>query len=154
MSKENKYYTPSIEEFHVGFECEFNNPMQSNTWKKEICDQDTISIVYDTCEHEDYKGEFADTFRVKYLDKEDIESLGWEYTGQKDDYGFLLFTKNIEIGFNSGNLLTLRYSPVNHGIWIKRQTYGLWGNDVNEFPFTIKNKFELAKLMKQLNIVE
>lgn len=152
--KQSKYYTPSIEEFYVGFECEFKNSMQSNTWKKEICDQDTISIIYDTYEHEDYEDEFADTFRVKYLDKEDIESLDWEYTGQKDDYGFLLFTKNIKAGFNSGNLLTLRYSPINRGIWIKRKNYGSWGDNVDELPFSIKNKSELKKLMQQLNINE
>lgn len=152
--KQSKYYTPSIEEFYIGFECEilgYNYKKRLNESFKKEWDK----LIYSLKDFQYLKKEnLKNNFRIKYLDKEDIESLGWKYTGNKDDYGFLVFTKNIEVGFNSGNLLTLRYSPVNHGIWIKRQTYGSWGDYVDEFPFYVKNKSELKKLMQQLNINE
>lgn len=78
---EEKYYTPDLEEFYVGFGCEFFNNMQDKVWKKEICNVDTISMAYDSYEHGDkaFDDAFEDTFRVKYLDSGDIESLGyWE----------------------------------------------------------------------------
>ena len=31
---ENKYYTPSIEEFHVGFECEYKE-INSEEWEED-----------------------------------------------------------------------------------------------------------------------
>lgn len=46
--EENKYYVPKIEEFHVGFECEY---FDECLWKKEICDIDTISIASSVEEH-------------------------------------------------------------------------------------------------------
>ena len=43
----NKYYTPKIEEFHVGFECEWQSQVRNETWNKQISDTDLVSIAYD-----------------------------------------------------------------------------------------------------------
>jgi hypothetical protein len=71
---ENKYYTPAIEEFHVGFEYEI---LHNNEWKKtsvfnNSCGGDIIFEIKNMG-HWDV----VSKPRVKYLDKEDIESLGW-----------------------------------------------------------------------------
>ena len=61
MGKE-KYYTPSIEEFFVGFEYEFYN----QCWHDTICDANTDFIeIYSN----------KDRFRVKYLDSRDRKSV-------------------------------------------------------------------------------
>ena len=64
--EENKYYTPEIEEFHVGFEFE-DYLWIDDKW------QYTKKIYGGSLLRKD-----AD-MRVKYLDREDIESLGFEH---------------------------------------------------------------------------
>tara|TARA_R110002049_G_scaffold85285_1_gene216871 strand:+ start:1341 stop:1703 length:363 start_codon:yes stop_codon:yes gene_type:complete len=58
----SKYYTPSIEEFHVGFEYRLKG--------EEVVRTLTTNCTVDT-----------ELSEVKHLDREDIESLGW--VGQK-----------------------------------------------------------------------
>ena len=64
------YYTPTIEEFHVGSEYETTNGYE---WvKKVFSKEDLKSFLYEqleNCINQEY-------IRVKYLDREDIESLG------------------------------------------------------------------------------
>ncbi len=70
---EKKYYTPSIEEFHVGFEIEW---LDKTEWRKVhfMClEQFGFSDVEDLVKQT----------RVKYLDREDIESLGFYHTGKE-----------------------------------------------------------------------
>ena len=156
-----KYYTPEIEEFHVGFECEFKNSIQGATWNKEICDVDTISICYDSFEHEDYEGEFKDTFRVKYLDKEDIESLEFKFL-PKNSLGNLTHRYEIKESFtridgsDNGDdtsywNLYLTHYPDRNRIIIKADV-SCGSRDEKFFEGRIKNKSELKKLLKQLNI--
>ena len=80
MKTHNKYYTPELEEFHVGFEYEYFTKDwvgkdYTHTWvklkfnQKEDYGNDLDNMVY-----------FIETeqVRVKYLDREDIESLGFD----------------------------------------------------------------------------
>ena len=80
---ENKYYTPLIEELHVGYICEW---LQMKN-KSEL---ELDGVVKDTWQKYDYKFQglsyrgFKElikekSIRTKYLDKEDIESFGWEF---------------------------------------------------------------------------
>lgn len=128
-----KYYTPSIEEFHIGFEYEWLN--ENNDWIKE--NSPTEITVKDFNEQ---------TFglRVKLLDKEDIESLGWKLKSQTNNKGygdwcvFKLNKNELSIQFhrvndNYPNKLTIRNNYLNVSI-------------------LIKNKSELIKLIKQLEI--
>ena len=71
---DNKYYTPTIEEFHVGFEFESNYVGFSSDLKwRKILLNDSHDWFWTT-----YKQDAVETeFRVKHLDKEDIESLGF-----------------------------------------------------------------------------
>jgi hypothetical protein len=105
----DKYYTPEISEFHVGFEYEY--------------------------------------VRVKHLDREDIESLGWvqnEFKGTIIKNEFVLKNKpykrigdNIKLYHYSGGdiHISCTYSEL-----------------MTLFRGTLKNKSELKRLMVQLGI--
>ena len=77
MGKE-KYYTPSIEEFFVGFEFEFRSSFEdsiNSSWNKLIYSAFPVEMpeVF-------YYGLATldkNQFRVKYLDASDIEELGF-----------------------------------------------------------------------------
>lgn len=68
--EEKRYYTPKLDEFHVGFEYEYLNHFgkDSLNWTTEIIENDVsmfhINNLLASC-----------AIRVKYLNKEDIESL-------------------------------------------------------------------------------
>lgn len=131
----NKYYTPQIEEFHVGFEFESN--YLKSYWKKEILDLDTSSYWYDAYQNDATSSEF----RVKLLDREDIEACGW-------------VCKRIQG----------RYNP---NFAFKKDIYYLYFNEVSEteniiispntsgdvFKGQIKNISELRRVMKMTKIV-
>ena len=88
MEKE-KYYTPEIEDFHVGYECEINfhaNPIEVNgytLWTKYIITSDLIKGESNNGYYiMGYTGELIYTnkmshFRVPYLTVEQIEAEGW-----------------------------------------------------------------------------
>lgn len=90
----DKYYIPEIEELHVGYECE----IYSNKWNSYII-PDKMYFLADNTENN--TGGFNNfifpiliknaEIRTKYLDKEDIESLGWNFDAYKeDDYKYYL----------------------------------------------------------------
>jgi len=134
-----KYYTPEISEFRIGFECEFKNRMQGNEWAKEVCDWDTLSIALDNDEHDN--DNFADVFRVKYLDREDIESLGFVYRKHKisDDFWKGDTHNNILIEVLSDKKLCIRH-----------RIDGMLEGEI--IGIAIKNKSELKVLLKQLGL--
>jgi len=126
MEKESKYYTPSIEEFHVGFEFECTTSPNKDDWYHDV-----IRNVDDMCEVFSYS-----KARVKYLDREDIESLGFEYQGDFDSWE--RYSSEKYLIATSGN-------DTDNFITIETQ-----GNTL--FIGTIKNKSELKVLLKQLGI--
>lgn len=123
---ENKYYTPDISEFHIGFEYEWK-PKDEDDYgyvKDKYCIQDQFDEMYINNEID---------FRVKYLTKEDIESLGFEqqslqYQYKKDWYRLINRREENQYIIEDG-----RYQD-------------------QIFVGTIKNKSELKRLLKQLNI--
>lgn len=165
----NIYYTPIIEEFHVGFEYERNEPHRiyylNNSpieykWVNHKWDEKQTRIGGLKCEINDKN------IRVKYLDKEDIESLGWIKGYQSDpDNGetkehscnhFEYILKDIDVnnGLSNRNVdFKLNFINVEHSLKIKFYDR----NHFDWFPCyegMIKNKSELKKLMKQLGINE
>lgn len=64
---ENKYYTPNIEEFHLGFRYEYLDDLYKNVWFptsiSNLGQFESISPI--------------EEIRVKFLNLQDIESLGW-----------------------------------------------------------------------------
>lgn len=184
-----KYYTPDLEEFHVGFRYEIP------AWGvKEYIDEVTGAITYSSsfvkfelrkemlwewqtrCREElielqktsegcvgnmgaDYRhmwevittGIKDGTVRVKYLDREDIEELGWKYDGEifngnmlefyhpnegNDDYSRKLqFPKDID-------------RLISEGVAIGSGYFDFCGDN-----YKIKNYNELKTLMKQIGII-
>ncbi|MGL4781478.1 MAG: hypothetical protein ACRCXN_11690 [Bacteroidales bacterium] len=136
----NKYYTPSIEEFFVGFECEIFNA--NSEWYPI---QFTIGHYAELAINKDQRGFTANTgeYRVKCLDKEDIESLGFEYYMYPDIYR----NKNkIEIQTWRGNMGV--------GMRIVDRSNGLHDHFYSVlFKGEVKNKSELVRLLKMIGVL-
>ena len=125
-----KYYTPEIEEFHVGFEFEFEDE-DGGGWTKTII-EDQPSLC-------NWTGMLID-YRVKHLDREDIESLSKGKTNRG-----LFILKNSE--FDHRRILCM--TECNHVIIGNASK----GKDYEQlFVGIVKNKSEFKRLLKQLDI--
>lgn len=136
---ENKYYTPDISEFHIGFECESTN--NKKEWFKFIFEQYNFTIL---------DLELLNSmYRVKYLNKEDIISLGWEAE-------YVLGNEN-KVAYYKKNQYWLYYNTETTKLTIVVPMRKLRKGDfiperVLVDKIHIKNKSELKVLLKQLNI--
>ena len=122
----SKYYTPTIEEFHVGFECEIkNNPVESiMDWWVETTIKERDSLEgYDV--------------RVKYLDKEDIESLL-----------FTLLSTELNIHTYKNEKILLIFNNSDH----ECRLYRIYKGNELRFKGTIRNKSELKTILKMVII--
>ena len=159
MKEESKYYTPTIEEFHVGFEFE---KREDGQWKKYG------SFDFEFSLERTYWGITSKNIRVKYLDREDIESFGFENANVLDDERLLFFKDfTSERGIESCGLL---YIPQTNWVLlysnIKQADGVLQGGYVIELPEnkitvtggtrfcgTIKNRSELKRVLTQIGVI-
>ena len=137
----NKYYTPTIEEFHVGFEYQFNDFGTDGNllsdWQKATIKCGTQ--IDDINRKEDNKNVYS--LRVKLLDREDIISLDWELDSIVEKECFYIHkTSSLQ------NDIRLVFREKESSIEINSSKFG------ECFYGIIKNKSELKKLMNQLNI--
>jgi hypothetical protein len=149
-AENNRYYAPSIEEFHIGFEFERFIP-KSNTTEEKCWEKLAMSANYLTLDELDFEI-IEKEIRVKYLDQQDIESLGFieietdktrnkivnTLTFKKEDTEILLYDREI-LAKHFPNALSLEVSH--------KYKFGKL-----VLPIEIKNLSELKKLLKQLNI--
>lgn len=159
MGKE-KYYTPSIEEFHVGFEYEAKERFGDGTVKtqEDFDNAEWIKLPMAECElpyiERMLNGRNAANglcgVRVKYLDREDIESFKFEHDQTTKDGAYFYF----------GHLMSDKHYCLNapNARLSKGEDYtSIYIYDVNDngnhFEVTIKNKSELSRLLKQLSII-
>lgn len=163
---ENKYYTPELNEFHIGFEYEMKSTFGDGTvktleqynaaeWNKETYTLRSFPYVDRTMTGKNSQT-LPPAIRVKYLDAEDIINEGFseEYLPNvfhDDDLikGYSL-TQSDTVFYNV--FLDTENSTV--GVW-KQVIY----NEVSEnwtahilFNGVISNLSEFRRLMKQLNI--
>lgn len=140
--EKDKYYTPTIEEFHVGFQFDINDTIRDGTGRKEWSfNVKTSAVLINYIKWVLDKN--PEDIKVKYLDREDIESLGWEF--EKIHAGLE------DISFSIGeyeDILYMDYNPIKKYMRIA----WLGEGDITRFSGYIKNKSELKKLMQQLNI--
>ena len=149
MEEQNKYYTPLITEFRVGFEYEYTYDGISDWTKGPNLDKD---IPYNSIYQK----------RVKYLDRKDIEELGFIYDNNTepipsrrdwevpklDKYELpLAFFKDTQL--EDGKLYII-YLYSDNTIWIE-YIKDCCGMDYI-FKGIIKNKSELKVLLLQLGI--
>lgn len=145
---EDKYYTPELEEFHIGFEYEAK--LITKDWVKLKLDAKNYYLNIDRVLN------LSETIRVKKLDREDIESFGWSYIPTKsigkDSYEGLFSNST------RGKML-FEHDWLNNKITIKTPNYirdasGRFdGYIIYVNCLIIKNKSELARLLKQLGII-
>ncbi len=145
----NKYYTPTIDELYEGFECECWSLLD----KKWIsCKFSLKALSLDSygnkAEHAVYFWIENKLIRVKYLDKEDIESLGWKL--KAEEVKGLPYKSHFCTFLKDKNELHIQLENVN-GYYPNKVT--IRGAYLNINPL-IKNKSELKRLMKQLGIYE
>jgi hypothetical protein len=146
-----KYYKPTIDEFHVGFEyerCDDGYSYFKDIYPKAV-DQNKLEA-------------YLPYFRVKYLDKEDIEELGWAYDVNEsgEESPNLISEHGYSSAFAIDKQLTeletcylLYHFP--DGFLIIDSIFKCGSGRENMlFRGFIKNKSELKKLMNQLNITK
>jgi len=151
----SKYYTPTIEEFHVGFEFQ---GFADNGWEDEnIRNWKELSTVVDRSSH-------TAGFRVKHLDREDIESFSktdfpevrFEYDNNSEpipyrDGEYMCPTAySLDDQLYNGELWMLYHYEEDNMVWIEyiKDSGGMG----YIFKGTIKNKSELKRTLKQLGI--
>ncbi len=157
-----KYYTPTLEEFCVGFEYEvlqkapkkdpfvfvMQPELEEDTWFKQKYPDPFLGYRIDKI----FK---TYVVRVKYLDKKDIKSFNFTETKSLGDLNWRFvvqgYNKRVheEDGYRYWNLY-LNYYPDLKTLKIKADTSD--GEHSTFFNGVIKNKFELKKLLTQLNI--
>ena len=128
----DKYYTPEIEEFHIGFEYEYediNESGSTTSWYKTVIKENECYIID---QHLKYSDDL--NLRVKYLSREDIESLGWKFNTD------LYIRNNLTLQVHKDSI-TIKY-------------YDNFNNDSRTLveQINIKNKSEFITLLKQLRI--
>jgi len=146
---ENKYYTPEIEEFHVGFEFympvlreDNNGDLYRDKYCKHIWTEKNNMWEQFNLEHKsngDTVISVPECLTVKYLGREDIESLGFEYDDIYALKGKFRIYKTL--GYGENNYVISEY------ISVGEREY--WSD---RFVGTIKNKSELKRLLKQLGV--
>lgn len=139
------YYIHEVEEFHIGFEFEehgYNgNTPNVMTWNPIIIKSKNWIIT----------NEYVLTrTRVKYLDKEDIESLGFNHV--YEDATLSQFEGNFvnEVtGEKEKNVILIKFKD-DLCVSAKVRIHDMLDKEVN--CLIIKNKSELKKLLNQLGI--
>lgn len=134
---ENKYYTPTINEFHMGFEYEYYSEGLSELdvdgihgWYKKIFSLDI--------EEGEQAHPVTGKIRVKILSKECIESLGYKVevldVGQDTNYD------ELNISINGASIGNFYFDLTIHNANI--ELFGIF--------FTIKNKSEFKRVLNQI----
>ena len=156
-----KYYTPEIEEFHVGFEyCITTHPVsmgEFSPYVKREFDHNTFEREFDV--DTDSSGEIVkigvpSCIKVKYLDREDIQSMGFQTYKDEQGNPNVVYERELDKSNIRGNdLVHILHNHVSKwvGVFIgdSETPYSDWET---RFTGTIKNKSELKKLLKQLGI--
>ena len=128
----DNYYTPTKEEFYIGFECEVYDD-DDNTW-----DLVHIDTQPDLC---NITGLDLD-IRVKYLDRSDIEDLGFKQLDRVNASRYIKDNVSIWLGDCTNGMVTK--------IEVRDRLRAIGSTKL--FIGDVKNKSELKILLKQLNI--
>lgn len=126
-----KYYTPDINEFAIGLECEIKKIAgREITWEPTVINERNIGWIISKFKSVKMDGP---QIRIKYLDSDDIHSCGFETQGN----GNRLWknAKNYSLVHNPGGVVVIE-------------------DDADDCLFygKIKNKSELKKLLQMLEI--
>jgi len=124
----DKYYQPTKEEFYIGFEFEYCGDRTPNDrWHHKVLGDKYI---------------IPQITRVKYLDRSDIEDLGFEQLDKVNASRYIKDNVSIWLGDVNEGMLTK--------IEVRDRLRAIGGTKL--FIGDVKNKSELKILLKQLNI--
>jgi hypothetical protein len=142
------YYTPKVEEFHIGFEFESYSDVYG--WKESRITFPHIPFIQQA-----KLGEFStpEWIRVKHLDREDAESLGWEHDYNLEPIPNRETDPTFEgYSIEDANKIFMLYLFNDGEVWIEL----VIGNAGHGFIFKgkLQNKSELRRLMIQLGIID
>lgn len=135
-----KYYTPDLEEFHVGFEYEIFEDfdcLPEKEWHDQVYGKNGSNH-----ENMDYVGGDMNKFRVKHLDREDIESFKLVYAGWKrvsHDYYGKIKNRDVSVHVFKDNTVT-----------VSVRLDGMIESECTNI--IIKNKSELKRILKQVGV--
>lgn len=148
MTTDPKYYSPSIEEFHVGFEYEYNN---GSEWTQQVFPD----LMFIDGSHGEWFPILQsllqdEKIRVKLLDREDIEAEGMKFS-------YALFIQAcFDIGDpykTGGGFLHLNSSgEVSISLNFGHHEIDGTPKDETVFSGTIRNRSELKRILKQVGI--
>ncbi len=145
MGKEIKYYTPSIEDLYIGYECEmhmnlgfesFNN--NEEIWKSEKITLDNISMICNCANDNTFP------IRTKYLDYSDITNEGFE------SYIINIYTNTTTYLKNN---LAIKHDAINHTISthiIDPIKYNGLGGETEHITLNCPSINEFRKIIKLL----
>jgi hypothetical protein len=156
MGEIDNYYTPLIDEFHIGFEYERLQPIIVEKLGCKVYIKGWVEeeMTQHDFEHKgwDRRKDIEDDFiRVKYLDHEDLIELGFKHIGGKlvkdllQDYTW----------YNSRFYVHIKYSKLSDHAVLKVEV-SVEETSVRTLvihSIGIRNKSELIKLMYQLNVM-
>ena len=158
--EENKYYVPEIGEFCAGFEFEDRYLDWGDTWstwsKRTI--NNLINLgTFDRFIHKEFKS-YENIkkyeFRVKYLNSQDIESLGFiKEKKEPTKFDFILGTKftldnyNLYLSDDTGRTI------ITSNDLTRAYEYGIGSKEYTLFNGKIKNKSELKTVLKQIGVL-
>lgn len=132
----DKYYTPELSEFHVGFEFDIKHDSGFEKSIYSVSHVDLFNIENNIQ---------LENVRVKHLDQSDIESFGFEFIidrfmlGKDRDLAVWIIPQETIIGHTFiSRIMIVDCRFYMHNI---------------RFDGHIKNKSELAVLLKQLNVL-
>ncbi len=139
----SKYYIPELEDLHIGYQCQWS-----------VLENGDFSISDDTRTNIESSNELLQicelglNIRTKYLNKEDIESKGWEYINKSIDIWFKKEGR-FEIGNWTSYKIVLHYGLEDHRLYIDAIDQG---TEHSLFEGECKSINELRKIMKYLKI--
>jgi len=153
---EEKYYTPDVSEFCIGLKFyakqKQNDKSTSLAWVRDDniypweITKDNYGEVFEYLHY----GDLRESAVVKYLDKEDIESLGFE--AMMDSFNKHIGENQYKATSKKGNFNKLK--------WLSKHDDKICLHFVDDFKddgnnncyvaFTIKNKSELKKVLKMI----
>ena len=142
--KEMSYYTPTIEELHIGYQCEI-------TYAKDLIGtRDEYFFKY-VVEPQYFNERDYVAIRTPFLTKEQIEAEGWKHTGGELIFSATqYFEKKLIYNDEVQRTLEMRWESSKHSMLI-----GYDGGDFalyNVFEGEIKSINEFKTLLKWLKI--
>lgn len=144
---ENRYYTPEIEEFCVGFEYEAESTRypDKNNWHPETfyLNQSHLNLVNRNTLYEK-------KVRIKYLDREDIESLGFKVhfqalSEEKKPTPATVFRNILKTPREENSVIEICHIPFTNWVLITIEKKTVFAGE-------LKNKSELINQLKRCKI--